>query len=156
MKMKDCMKQTVYAVSDITSIRGAAKMFVENHIGSLPVIDSQRKLVGLLRLHDLLELVLPDFLNLLDNFDFVSDFGEVEARRPSKEVLARPASSIMLAPIAVEAESGLLHAFSLLHKHQLYDLPVVDEKKVLVGIASLVDIGTAFIASWNMTQGGTL
>jgi CBS domain-containing protein len=154
MKMKECMKQTVFAVLDNTSIKDAAKIIVDNHIGSLPVIDHQQKLVGLLRLHDLLELVLPDFLDVIDDFDFVTDFGVVENRIPSSEVLTRPVSSIMLAPIAVDTESGLLRAFSLLHKHQLHDLPVVNKNNVLVGIASRVDIGVAFINNWNITQGG--
>ena len=154
MKIKDCMKRNVYAVDEHTSIREAAKLFVDKHIGSLPVIDGQGRLVGLLQLRDLLELVLPDFVNLIADFDFVTDFGVIERRIPSNDVLARPVSSIMHAPISVEAESGLIRAYSLLHKHQLHDLPVVDESKALVGIASRVDLGTAFVANWNVTQGG--
>ena len=118
------------------------------------MVDTQGKLVGLLQLRDLLELVLPDFLKLLDDLDFIHSFGAVEARIPSADVLARPVSSIMEAPISVNAESGLLRAVSLLHKHQLHDLPVVDENNILVGIASRVDIGAAFVAYWNVTQGG--
>jgi CBS domain-containing protein len=148
------MKQNVYTVNYSTSIADAAKMFAEKRIGSLPVVDENGKLVGLLQLRDLLELVLPDFLNLLDNFDFAPDFGAVEERIPSAEVLARPVSIIMQSPISVEMDSGLLRAFSLLHKYQLHDLPVVDENNVLVGIASRVDVGTAFVANWNVTQGG--
>lgn len=154
MKIKDCMKQNVYSVREFTSIREAAKVLCDKHIGSLPVINEQGILVGCLQLRDLLELVLPDFINLLDDFDFVPDFGAVERRIPSDDILARPVSSIMHAPISVDAESGLLRAYSMLHKHQLHDLPVVDQAKKLVGIASRVDIGTAFVASWGVTQGG--
>jgi CBS domain-containing protein len=148
------MKQNVYTVSHSTSIADAAKMFAGKHIGSLPVVDGQGRLVGLLQLRDLLELVLPDFLDLLDNFDFAPDFGAVEERIPSAEVLARPVNTIMQSPISVEMDSGLLRAFSLLHKHQLHDLPVVDDDNILVGIASRVDVGTAFVTNWNVTQGG--
>ena len=76
MKIKDCMKRNVSAVNAKTSIREAAKIIADKHIGSLPVIDGQGKLVGLLQLRDLLELVLPDFINLIDDFDFV-DGGEL-------------------------------------------------------------------------------
>ncbi len=154
MRVKDCMKQNVYTIIPLTSIGEAARIFAEKHIGSLPVVDRQGKLVGLLQLRDLLELVLPDFLKLLDDFDFVPDFGAVETRLPSAEVLARPVSKIMQEPVSVEAGSGLLRAFSLLHKHQIHDLPVVDENNVLVGIASRVDVGAAFLSNWNVTQGG--
>jgi len=154
MKVKDCMKRKVYTVSPETSIGAAARTFAEKHIGSLPVVDAQGKLVGMLQLRDLLELVLPDFIKLLDDLDFIHSFGAVEARVPSAEVLARPVSNIMEPPISVNAESGMLRAVSLLHKYQLHDLPVVDENNVLVGIASRVDIGATFVANWNVTQGG--
>lgn len=154
MLIKDCMKQNVYSARPSISIGEAAKIFAEKHIGSLPIVDEQSKLVGLLQLRDLLELVLPDFLKLLDDLDFIPNFGAVETRTPSAEVLARPIHTIMEEPISVNAESGLLRAVSLLHKHQLHDLPVVDENNVLVGIASRVDIGATFVANWNVTQGG--
>lgn len=154
MKIRECMKSKVYSISDTTTIRDAAKMFKDKHIGSLPVIDAETHLVGLLRLQDLLDLVLPDFINLIDDFDFAADFGVVEVRVPSEEVLNSPVSSIMHSPVSVEVECGLLRAFSLLYKYKLHDLPVVDEDKKLVGIASRVDIGTAFITNWAVTQGG--
>jgi CBS domain-containing protein len=153
MKIKDCMKRNVYTVNHSTTIAAAAKVFFEKHIGSLPIINEEGKLVGLLQLRDMLELVLPDFLNLLDDFDFVPDFGAIEARRPSPETLARPVSEIMQEPISVQAESGVLRAFSLLRKHQLHDLPVVDADLHVVGIVSPVDMGTAFVANWNLPEG---
>jgi CBS-domain-containing membrane protein len=154
MKVKDCMKRKVYTVSPGMTVGAAAQTFAEKHIGTLPVVDVQGKLVGLLQLRDLLELVLPDFLRLVDDLDFIHSFGAVEMRTPSAETLARPVSSVMEAPVSVNAESGMLRAVSLLHKHQLHDLPVVDENNVLVGIASRVDLGAAFVANWNVTQGG--
>jgi len=38
-------------------------------------------------------------------------------------------------------------------KHNIRDLPVVNQAGALVGIASLVDIATAFLASWT-AEGG--
>jgi len=154
MKIKDCMKRNVYTVTPATSIAEAAKIFSEKHVGSLPVVNSQGKLVGMVQLRNLLEFVLPDFLKLLDDFDFVPDFGAIEQRVPSAEVLSRPVESIMGSPVSVSAESGLLRAFSLLHQHQIHDLSVVDEQGVLIGIVSRVDIGAAFLSGWNVTQGG--
>ena len=154
MKIFDCMKRNVYSIRENTTIREAARVFVAKHIGSLPVVDAQGVLVGMLQLRDLIELVLPDFVNLVVDFDFAPDFGAVEARSPGDEMLARPVSSIMHPPIAVDAQSGVIRAYSLLQKHQLHDLPVVDANKRLVGIASRVDIGAAFVSKWNITQGG--
>jgi len=148
------MKRNVYSISLTTTIAEAAGIFASKHIGSLPVVNLQGKLIGLLQLRDLLELVMPDFLKLLDDFDFVHSFGAIEARKPSSASLARPIHELMQPPVSVEAESGLLRAFSMLHKHELHDLPVVDENGILVGIVSRVDAGTAFVAQWNVTQAG--
>lgn len=149
MLVKDCMKRNVYTILPTTTLGEAARLFAEKHIGSLPVLDRQGKLVGMLQLSDLLALVLPDFLKVLGDFDFVSDFGAIESRQPSTETLARPVSQFMKAPVSVEAESGLLRAFSVLNKHELHDLPVVDGTGLLVGILSRVDAGTAFVAQWG-------
>ena len=154
MQVKDCMKHNVYSISPDTTIAEAAGIFASKHIGSLPVVDRQGKLIGLLQLRDLLELVMPDFLKLLEDFDFVHSFGAIEARKPSEETLARPINQLMQPPVSVEADSGLLRAFSMLRKHELHDLPVVDENGILVGIVSRVDAGTAFVANWNATQAG--
>jgi CBS domain-containing protein len=154
MQVKDCMKTNVFFVTAETTIVDAARMLVEKHIGMLPVVDSNHILVGLLPLRSLLLIVLPDFIQLVEDFDFVSDFGAAEARKPDPALLAHPVSEIMIAPESVAATTGLMRAFALLHQHQLHDLPVVDSHGKLVGIVSRVDVGTAFLSGWNVTQGG--
>ncbi len=154
MHVKECMKTKVYTISPNATLADAVEIFVSKHIGTLPVVNSLGKLIGLLLLRDIIGLVLPDFLKLIEDIDFVHQFGVIEARRPSPEVLAQPVSSIMQPPVSVSADCGLVRAFSVLYKEQVHDLPVVDENNVLVGILSSVDIGTAYIANWNVTQGG--
>lgn len=148
MQVKDCMKQNVCSITPETSTAEAAHIFFSQHIGSLPVVDKQGKLIGLLQLRDLLNLVLPDFLNLVNDFDFVHNFGAIENRMPSASELSAPIQRIMHAAISVEADSGLLRAFSILYKHEIHDLPVVDSAGSLVGIVSRVDVGTAFLKNW--------
>ncbi len=53
----------------------------------------------------------------------------------------------MKEPTAVEEDSSLIKALSLMIKHDLIDLPVVRDGR-LVGIASRVDIGRAFLIQW--------
>ncbi len=121
----------------------------DHHIGLLPVIDKGHKLVGMIGLPDILALELPAFFNLLNDFDFVSDFGAVESTRPTIEQIEQPVTEIMQPVLSVDEESGLLLAYGLMLKHNLSDLPVVDENGDLVGIVSRVDIGTAILASWQ-------
>ena len=144
------MKHDVVSISISATINEAAVLFVERHIGKLPVVDAEGKLVGILHIRDLLELVMPSFVRLVEDFDFVrGDFSVFETLLPTQEVAIQPASSIMGPPVSVRASSGLLRAFAIMNSHHLYDIPVVDDDDRLVGIASRVDIGTALLTDWR-------
>ncbi len=147
--IKNCMKRNVFSVSSKTTIRQAAAIIVEHHIGLLPVVDGQGKPIGVVRLSDLLSLELPDFFDLLPDLDFVHDFGAVETTRPAPEALDRPVTALMQPRLTVEETCGLLRAYALMVKHNLHDLPVISADGALVGIASRVDIGAAILSTWK-------
>ena len=152
MIIKDCMKQNVFSIPETANIGQAAELFVSHKIGMLPVVDASGRLVGILQLRDLLSLVMPDFLKLVDDFDFVTDFGAVEAYRPTSENLSQPVREVMEEPISVQEKCSLIRAFSIIHQHELLDLPVISADGLLVGIASRVDIGTGLLSGWSQKQ----
>jgi len=45
-----------------------------------------------------------------------------------------------------------MHSLATIVKHQLQDLPIVDKEGRLVGIASRVDIASAFFAAWTREE----
>jgi CBS domain-containing protein len=154
--IKNCMKTKVFSISSTATIRQAAALSVEHHIGLLPVVDEQGKPIGIVRLGDLLSLELPDFFKLLPDFDFVHDFGAVETNRPSPEELDRPVTTLLQPGIFVEETCGLLRAYALMVRHNLHDLPVISEDGAFVGIASRVDIGTAILSTWKTVTSSKL
>lgn len=149
MNISKCMKKNVHHIPPETSIRQAAEFFVKYHIGTLPVVDEDNKLLGILQIRDLVSLVMPDFVHMMENIDFLLDFGAAEVRLPDDDLLEKPVSQVMQPPVFVAGDSGLLRASALFKKHELADLPVVDNDGRLIGIASLVDIGTSFLKSWG-------
>lgn len=149
MEISGCMKRRVFSIPATATIREAAALIVERHIGLLPVVNEQGKPVGVVRLADILSLELPDFFDLLPDLDFVHDFGAVETTRPTAAELERPATTLMQEGIFVEESCTLLRAYALMVKHNLYDLPVVSEEGRLAGVASRVDIGTAILSAWK-------
>jgi len=149
MNLLSCMKKKVIFISPETTVKEAAEKFTLHHIGTLPVVDADGKLVGLLLIKDLVSQVLPDFVNIIQDIDFVLDFGAAETRQPDETLLHTPVSAIMQAPVSGKGHSSLLRAAALIKKHNLLDLPVVDDSDRLIGIASLVDIGTRFLHTWN-------
>ena len=154
MNISDCMKHDVVSISVSASLGQAAALLAKRHIGTLPVIDGAGHLVGLLQLRDLLKFVMPDFVRLMEDFDFVQDFGAVETRQPELDTLVRPVREMMQPPVSVDRACGLLRAYAMLLRHELLDLPVVGPDNRLVGIASRVDVGTMLLASWRTAPGG--
>jgi CBS-domain-containing membrane protein len=148
MVVRDCMKHKVFSVPDSATVSEAAREFLLRHVGVLPVVDEQKRPVGILRLADLLTLELPDFVSLVDDVDFVHDFGAVETTRPSAEQLARPVTDLMQPVVSVEEDCGLLRCYTMMLKEDLQDIPVTDSQGVLQGIASRVDVAAAVLSTW--------
>lgn len=149
MKIRDCMKRNVISVVSTATIGEAAALVAASHIGLLPVVDARRKPVGVVGLRDLLSLCLPSFLQMIEDLDFVHEFGAVETFRPSAESLSHPIATLMRPAFTVDENCGLLRAFSTMMKHDLHDLPVTGPDGQLAGIASRVDIGTAILSTWE-------
>ena len=148
MRVNRCMKKTVITIPVTATVGDAANLFCANHVGTLPVIDKDGHLVGILLLRDLIHLIMPAFVDLVEDIDYVGDFGAMEAYEPAEEELMLPISDVMEEPTCVKENSGLVRAFSFIDKHQLLDLPVVNEAGKLVGLASRVDMGRELLNNW--------
>ena len=148
-----CMKRKVIFGHPEMTVRKAALLMAESNVGTLPVVDETSTLVGVTTMRDVIHIFLPDFVSLLSNIGFVKDYGDWGT--PSRESLKRAESllvaDIMGEPVSVENDCTLIRALSLLHKHRIRDLAVVKDGK-LVGIASRVDIGRAFLSTWLTSQ----
>jgi CBS-domain-containing membrane protein len=153
MIIRDWMKQRVISIAETATVQEAAQLIIQEHIGLLPVVNAQGKLTGVIGLKDLLALELPDFYKLLNDLDFIHNFGAAEKKRPSPEQLKVPVKSIMCPATCVQDDSGLLRTYALMLKHDLHDLPIVNASTELVGIASRVDIGVAILTTWKLSEG---
>jgi CBS domain-containing protein len=149
MNVSSCMKQHVISVTPAVTVREAAAIFVKKHIGLLPVVDKDHKLLGVIGIRDLLKLEMPDFVNFVADLDFVHDFGAVEDTRPPASTLNKTIKSLIRPVIAVEEDGGLLRAYALMLQQSLNDIPVISKEGKLVGIASRVEIGVAILSSWT-------
>jgi predicted transcriptional regulator len=149
MNIKDFMKKNVVSIPVKTTIGEAAVVIVAKHVGILPVVDEYGKPVGVVRMSNLLSLEMPDFIHLVTDFDFVHDFGAVETTRPAPKLLAKPVTNIMQPVMSIDEESGLLRAYAIMVQNDIYDLPVTTATGELVGIISLVDIGSAILSLWS-------
>lgn len=148
MKVTSCMKRNVISIRPTASIRDAATLIIKNHIGLLPVLDENARLIGVIGMRDLLKLEMPAFVDFMEDVDFVHDFGAVEDTRPTSSTLKKSASSIMRPVASLDENCGLLRAYALMLQQNLHDIPVVSKDGKLTGIASRVDIGVAILSTW--------
>lgn len=148
MLIKDCMKRNAVTIHPEATVLDAARVMIRKHVDTLPVVDGESRLVGIIRLRDLIDLGMPDFIRLIEQVDFVHDFGALEDHCPNPEILNQQISRIMTEKISVDEDSKLLHAAALFREHQLHDIPVTSKDGKLAGIASSVDIGTAILKTW--------
>lgn len=143
------MKTEVVSVKLGTTVKEAATTMVDMRIGTLPIIKDNGTLVGVSSIREIINVFLPDFVDLLSDVRFVTDFGKLG--KLSVDDLDRAdrmtVSDIMHAPVAVEETSSLVRCLSIMTQQNLRDLLVVKDGK-LVGIASEVDIGCAFLTGW--------
>ena len=146
------MKTDVVSVKLGTTIKQAASKLVDRKVGTLPIVLEDGTLVGVSSISEIIDVFLPDFVNLISDVSFVPDFGNLD--KLSAYDLERAnklrVNDIMHEPIAVEETSSLIRCLSIMHQQDLKDLLVVKDDK-LVGIASEVDISCAFLTGWIST-----
>lgn len=147
--ISDCMKKRVIFGQPEMTVKSAARLMAENNIGTLPVVLKGSELVGVTTMDNIIQIFLPDFVSLLSNISFVKEFGDLGTISPETMQKAESLSvaDIMEEPISVDNDCELIRALSFMHKYKIQDIPVVDKGK-LVGIASRVDIGRAFLSNW--------
>ena len=129
--------------------KSAAALMAENNVGTLPVVVETSELIGVTTMDNIIQIFLPDFVSLLSNISFVKEYGDLGKLSPENMQMAESLSvaDVMEEPISVENDCELMRALSFMHKYKIQDLPVVEDGK-LVGIASRVDIGRAFLSNW--------
>jgi CBS domain-containing protein len=148
MDIQSVMKSQVVSLPADSTVDNAIGLIRTNRIGLLPVVDPGGKLVGTVRLRDLLKLWLPDFIEIVEDYDFVQDFGALEAGELDQGRRNTPIRDLMGPPLSVTSDCGLLRAHAFMDQHDLHDLPVVDVDGRLVGLASWVDVGVGFLDAW--------
>ena len=148
-RIDECMKRTIISARAEMPLREAAAIMMEKKVGSLPIVDETGALVGLITIREIIQIFLPDFVHLLDNIDFIKDYGAMASlsNEDLRKVEKLTIADVMMEPFSVDEHASLIRAMSVMQKHNMLDLPIVKNGK-LVGIVSWVDIGCAFVADW--------
>ena len=139
-KVKDFMTKNVVTISRETTIQEIARIFLTHTFDLLPVVNKENKLLGVIAKKDLLSPFVPEYFDLLEDIEFISDFGFLEAVPGAILENLLVAEDIMREnPVIIDKEASCFKVLALMASREIRHLPVVEEGK-LVGIVSRTDI----------------
>lgn len=138
----DIMTREVVSVTAATTVRELAEIFDARHFGSVPVIDAEGNLTGIVTASDLVEqgrsLHIPTVISI---FDWVIPLeGERALERDLKKITAQTAGELCsTGVVTVSPSDSVAHAADIMSAKKLHALPVVEGVR-LVGMVSRIDI----------------
>jgi CBS domain-containing protein len=146
----EIMDTTVPSVSPGADARSAIELLAKTEKGAIPVIDDDRRVVGIVSESDLIlseeeaDLHLPHYLNIMGGIVFVGSMKGFEERL--NKAFATEVSELMTAdPIVVrEDDDAETVARTIAEKHHNH-LPVVDGEGRLAGLVTRADALAALV-----------
>ena len=146
MTVRDVMTTSVISVQADAPLKEVASLLVEHGISGVPVVDPDRRVVGVVSETDL--VVKETGVDALPHRALERLRGESKATRSYRTKLgATTASQAMTAPaITIRASRSLAEAARLMTRHGINRL-VVDEDSQIVGIVTRADLVRAYVRS---------
>ncbi|MCW2616662.1 MAG: cbs rane protein [Frankiales bacterium] len=134
--VQDVMTHEVATLPPWAGYRDAVRVVEERHVDALPVIDDDRRVVGVVTVGDL----------LLKQEASDGPFGALWRRRRSgRRAAALTVAQCMSRAVTVAPTATLCAASRLMHKHRVGGLAVVDAAGRLSGIVTRSDLLKVFL-----------
>lgn len=143
MKAKDIMSAKVYAVYADNSVEELAKLLTDNNISGAPVIDRDKKVIGIVTEKDIMykdtEPRFPPAANILGAQIFLGSVKKYNAQL--RKILATSVNDLMTKDvITVTDDTDIKDIVDIMLANNINRVPVTDGDKRLVGIISRADI----------------
>lgn len=140
MYVKDQMTTPVFTLTPDTPFLDALKLMRERKIRRIPIVDEQGKLLGIVSERDLLHAEPSPATSLS-----VWEMNYLLWKLRLGDVMTKPA-------VTVTPLTKLQDAASLMIKHKIGGLPVVDAEEKVIGVITETDIFKAFVALLDTEQ----
>lgn len=144
------MDESVPAVSPDADARNAVELLAKTDKGAIPVVDDERRVIGIVSESDLVlseeeaDLHLPHYLNIMGGVIFVGSMKGFEERL--NKAFATKVSELMTPdPVVVRVDDDVeTVARTIAEKHHNH-LPVVDGNGRLAGLVTRADALAALV-----------
>ena len=147
MKVREVMNRRILKVGPETPLRQILPLLLRAHLNDLVVVDNKDKLLGIVTYGDLNRKLLPTEEELVDHEEYLTNPELMEDR--FEDILNVSVDKVMTKRIiTISPESSAIKAGAIMHAHQVRQLPVVENQKV-VGIISHTDIGWGLMMKYS-------
>jgi CBS domain-containing protein len=145
MKVRDHMTTDVVSVDRTANVAEIASLLKKHRITGVPVLDAEKRLLGLVTHEELINIFIPHYLHMFDELAFLDDLGEIEAQTMAEiEPTLFLAEDIMVTDlITATPETSVMKVAALMLNRKLVLVPVVDDDSRVVGVLSRNDISSA-------------
>jgi len=143
LKAKDIMTKKVITASPADDVEQVARLLTKHRISGMPVVDEERKVVGMISEGDLVlrekKVEAPGYTEILGAVLYLDSpkkfFDEV------KKVMALQVGELMATKVyAVDADTGVDEVATIMVEKGINRVPVLDQEKRLVGLITRQDI----------------
>ena len=140
MIVGNVMSKKITLVTPDTSLRDLWKTIFIHRINAVPVVDTKRKLVGIISKENVLKLLYPNYEDMLEDLFTTRDFVAMEER--IHELNVKKAKDIMDKRVVFTHEdTPIMRALSRMIARRLNQLPVVSRKDdKVIGMVTKGDI----------------
>jgi CBS-domain-containing membrane protein len=148
--LAEIMDRDVPALNTHDEARRAIELLAEREIGALPVVNSDRRVIGIVSESDLVlseeeaDLHLPHFINLMGGIVFVESMKGFE-KRLQKAFATKVRDLMTTDPVCANADDGVQKVARLIAEKHHNHLPVVDAEGRLAGIVTRADVLAALV-----------
>ena len=145
MIVGDVMSTGVVTAKATDTVRSVVGKMLSRHCGTIPVVDNEGKLLGLVAVRDVMIPLYPNYGDYIHDNVHSRDFEEMEEGYP--EVMKKPVGDIMTKnPLTVAPHDPILQAASYMGLKHFRRIPVEENGK-LVGMISLGDVNRGLFFS---------
>ncbi len=143
MNVKDIMTTKITTISPEMNAREALDLLMRIEISGLPVVDENKKLIGMFTEKGVLKTLLPGYIEKVGSFTYHENPKMIKqkvtalATMTVKEIMREDV-------ISVDEDTALSEVARIMLVQRVRRLPVLNKNKELVGIIARVDVLKAF------------
>ncbi|MCX5657038.1 MAG: CBS domain-containing protein [Candidatus Omnitrophica bacterium] len=151
MRVKDIMIEEVVSLKPEDNVRDSLNLLLKKEISGLPVIDKEGKLVGMFTEKNILDYILPSYIENVGRFIYKENPKAI--KRKFGELAKIKIEKMMREDVVTTTEdTTLCEVAKMMLMYKARRIPVLDKMGKVVGIISRGDVLKALAKEGEIVQ----